>query len=158
SFEDGLRLISARGRLMDALPAGGAMVAIFAGAERVRPYLEDLAGEVSIAAVNAADSTVISGDEAAVLAVAERFAADGIQNRRLNGSHAFHSRRMEPMLDEFRRIAQSVRLSPPRTTVISNVTGRPLTAAEATDPEYWVRHVRAPVLFHDGVQAARAAG
>src|SRR5690606_31480016 len=66
--------------------------------------------------------------------------------------------RMEPMLDEFRRIARSVRLSPPRTTVISNVTGRPLTAAEATDPEYWVRHVRAPVLFHDGVQAARAAG
>src|SRR5690606_25761180 len=142
SFEDGLRLIAARGRLMDALPEGGAMVALFCGADRVRPMLDGTEARVSIAAINAPDSTVISGDEAAVLELAERLAGDGVQYRRLNVSHAFHSRRMEPMLDEFRRVATSVRFSAPRVTVISNVTGKPLTAAEAMDPEYWVRHVR----------------
>src|SRR5690606_30483272 len=130
----------------------------FCGANRVRPMLDGTEARVSIAAINAPDSTVISGDEAAVLELAERLAGDGVQYRRLNVSHAFHSRRMEPMLDEFRRVATSVRFSAPRVTVISNVTGKPLTAAEAMDPEYWVRHVRAPVLFHEGVEAARAAG
>src|SRR5690606_37872524 len=89
SFEDGLRLIAARGRLMDALPEGGAMVALFAGVERVQPHLQGVGDRVALAAVNAPDSTVISGDEDAVLAVADRLAAEGVQNRRLNVSHAF---------------------------------------------------------------------
>lgn len=157
-FEDGLRLIAARGRLMQALPPGGAMVALFTGPERVTPLVEASGGAVAIAAINAADSTVISGDEAAVLALAEKLAADGVQYRRLAVSHAFHSQRMEPMLDAFREVVAGIRFSAPRIPLISNVTGAPLTAAEAADPEYWCRHIRQPVRFADGVHALLRAG
>src|SRR5690606_8382076 len=158
SFEDGLRLIAARGRLMQALPAGGTMVAVFTGRSRLSTLLEQHGGAVSFAAINAPDSTVISGDEDAIDALAQELLAEGIQNRKLAVSHAFHSRRMEPMLEEFRAIASGIRFSPPRTPLISNVTGLPLTAADAIDPEYWSRHIRAPVLFADGIESLRKAG
>jgi len=153
SFEDGLRLIAARGRLMQALPAGGAMAALFTGPAALIEPLESLGGAVSLAAVNAPDSSVVSGDAEAVDALVDGMSALGIQHRRLSVSHAFHSRRMEPMLEEFLQVVSRVRLSAPRVPLISNVTGRPLTAAEATDPNYWCRHIRQPVLFADGIRA-----
>ena len=158
SMEDGLRLIAARGRLMQALPAGGAMVAFFTGPDRLAEYVENSNGAVSIAAINAADSTVLSGDDAAVNSIADELLKAGIQNRRLSVSHAFHSRRMEPMLDEFREIAAGIRFSAPRIPLISNLTGAPLTYADAIDADYWCRHIRNPVLFADSVRSLHASG
>lgn len=158
SMEDGLRLIAARGRLMQALPAGGSMVAFFTGPDRLAEYVEKSEGAVSIAAINAADSTVLSGDEDAVNAIADELAKLGIQNRRLSVSHAFHSRRMEPMLDEFREIAAGIRFSAPRIPLISNLTGAPLTYEDVIDADYWCRHIRSPVLFADGVRSLHASG
>nr|AUO14851.1 Malonyl CoA-acyl carrier protein transacylase [Amycolatopsis sp.] len=146
SLEDACRLVSARAALMQALPAGGAMVAIAAPESAV-----DLPDGVSIAAVNGPESVVISGEEAAVLAVAARFP----KTKRLAVSHAFHSPLMDPMLAEFRAVAESLTYHPARIPVISNVSGAlaaPFTA------EYWVRHVRETVRFADGVSALSAAG
>ncbi|WP_249714108.1 type I polyketide synthase, partial [Rhizomonospora bruguierae] len=142
-LEDAATLVGARGRLMQALPAGGAMVAIQAR--------EDEIHGVDIAAVNGPDSVVIAGPEAAVLAVAERFAAQGRRTRRLRVSHAFHSALMEPMLDEFRRVAGILRYQPPRIPIVSDLTGRPVPAEELCSPEYWVCHVRGTVRFADMV-------
>lgn len=150
-FEDGLRLIAARGRLMQALPEGGAMAAVFAGPDRLSGLLSEHEGAVSLAAINAADSTVVSGDEAVVASLVERLGAEGVQSRRLSVSHAFHSRRMEPMLEAFRAVVDSISFSAPRTPLVSSVTGRPLTGAEAADPDYWCRQVRQPVRFAEGV-------
>ncbi|HEX6352593.1 MAG TPA: type I polyketide synthase [Actinophytocola sp.] len=145
SLADAARLVAARGRLMRALPAGGAMVAISAGADEVRPLLD---GRVDIAAVNGPESVVVSGDEDAVLAVAARFA----RTRRLRVSHAFHSPLMEPMLAEFAEIAAGLEFHPPRIPVVSTVTGEDADAGELCSAEYWVRHVRACVRFGDAVR------
>ncbi|WP_332108189.1 type I polyketide synthase [Phytohabitans suffuscus] len=143
SLEDAAALVSARARLMRALPAGGAMVAVQAAEAEVLPLLT--AG-VSIAAVNSPDSVVLSGDEDAVLAVAGRFA----RTTRLRVSHAFHSHLMDPMLAGFRAAVSSLAFAPPRI---------PLAATgDVTDPEYWVRHVREAVRFGDAVAALREAG
>ncbi|MFC4907612.1 SDR family NAD(P)-dependent oxidoreductase [Actinomadura gamaensis] len=137
SLEDAARLIVARGRLMQALPAGGAMVAIQATEDEVAPLLDD---QLGIAAVNSPSSLVISGDEAAVAAIAERF-ADRKQTR-LTVSHAFHSPLMDPMLDDFRKVAESVTYHEPKIKLTKDVT----------TPDYWVRHVREAVRFADDVQ------
>ena len=158
NLEDGLRLIAARGRLMQALPTGGTMVAVFTSRSRLAGLLESAGGAVSLAAINAADSTVISGDEAAVHAIAEQLLREGVQNRRLAVSHAFHSHRMEPMLEAFREVAASIRYSAPRIPLISNLTGAPLTFEDVIDADYWCRHIRMPVLFADGVRSMHQAG
>ncbi|MFF3216102.1 SDR family NAD(P)-dependent oxidoreductase [Streptomyces sp. NPDC002886] len=153
SLGDAARLVVARGRLMQALPSGGAMVAIQATEEEVLPHLTDL---VSIAAVNGPSSVVVSGDEAAALAIGEYFASEGRKTSRLKVSHAFHSPLMEPMLEEFRTVAESLTFQQPKIYAVSTVTGE-----QATDwqtPEYWVRQVRAAVRFTDAVRQAEAAG
>ncbi|NGO41068.1 type I polyketide synthase [Streptomyces ureilyticus] len=149
---DAAALVAARGRLMQALPEGGAMVALHVAEEEVLPALADVGDQVAIASVNGPESVVISGAEDAVLAVAAGFEARGHRTVRLRVSHAFHSPLIEPMLDEFRRVAEGLTFRPPRIPLISAVTGRQADAEELCSPEYWVRHARLPVRFADAVR------
>ena len=155
SMKEACRVVAARGRLMQALPAGGAMVALEASEVEVQALLAD---GVEIAGLNGPRSTVISGDEAAVVALAEQFRGKGRRTNRLQVSHAFHSKRMEPMLDEFRKVLSSVSYGTPQLPIVSNVTGRLATSEELCSAEYWVRQVRSPVRFLDGVRVLEAEG
>ncbi|MCL9796115.1 type I polyketide synthase, partial [Frankia sp. AgKG'84/4] len=153
SLADACTVVAARGRMMQALPAGGAMVAVNAAVDDVRSLLGD---GVDLAAVNGPDSVVLSGDEEPVLAAAELLRADGRKVRRLTVSHAFHSARMEPLLVDFAAALGDITWNPARIPVVSNLTGRVAAAGELASVDYWVAHVRRPVRFHDGVQASGA--
>ncbi|MEV4141770.1 SDR family NAD(P)-dependent oxidoreductase [Dactylosporangium sp. NPDC049742] len=154
-LDDACRLVAARAGLMQALPAGGAMVALQATEDEVLPLLDDTIG---IAAVNGPRAVVVSGDETAAERIAAHFAGAGRRTRRLRVSHAFHSPRMDGMLAEFARVAATVTYSAPRLPVISNLTGTFAAAGDLTEPGYWVRHVRDAVRFADGIAALHAAG
>ncbi|MFI0819545.1 type I polyketide synthase, partial [Streptomyces sp. NPDC021098] len=153
SLEDAAALVVARGQLMQALPAGGAMVAVEAAEDEVVPLLTE---GVSIAAINGPTSLVLSGAEDAVLAVTGRF--EGRRTKRLRVSHAFHSPLMDGMLDDFRQVAAGLSYAQPQLPVVSNLTGEVADAARLCSPEYWVEHVRGTVRFADGVEALRAEG
>ncbi|WP_439656205.1 type I polyketide synthase [Lentzea sp. HUAS TT2] len=152
SLEDAAKLVNARAALMQALPAGGAMIAVEATEEEVTTT--EL---VSIAAVNGPRSLVLAGDEEAVRQIADGFEALGRKTKRLPVSHAFHSPLMEPMLDDFRAVVTALDLAAPRIPVVSCLTGA-VAGPELTEPEYWVRHVRDTVRFADGVTTLEAAG
>ncbi|MFC3455475.1 type I polyketide synthase [Amycolatopsis speibonae] len=151
SLEDAGKLVSARGRLMQALPVGGVMVAIEATEDEFEPD-----AEFGIAAVNGPNSVVISGAEAAVVRIAEEFAAKGRKTKRLEVSHAFHSPLMEPMLAEFAEVLNGITFNAPVIPVVSTVSGG--LAADLASPRYWLDHVRQAVRFADGVKILAAEG
>ncbi|MCB0127599.1 MAG: acyltransferase domain-containing protein, partial [Caldilineaceae bacterium] len=167
TLEDGIKLVAARGRLMGALPQDGTMISLLADEARVRQALVPYQDRVSIAAVNGPESIVISGERTAVQALAAALAAEGVKTRELTVSHAFHSPLMDPMLDAFAQIAQSITYHEPRIPIVSNLTGQlstdPLsTDLLSTDPlshwQYWVRHVRDAVRFADGITTLHEQG
>ncbi|ANG09098.1 polyketide synthase [Pseudonocardia sp. HH130629-09] len=151
SLADAATLVSARARLMGALPAGGVMVAVAATEEEVTPLLT---GGVSIAAVNGPSSVVVSGAESEVDALVGRFADR--RTKRLATSHAFHSPLMAPMMEEFRAVVAGLEFAAPQIPIISTVAGR--TGDDVTDPAYWVEHVRATVRFADALTTLTEEG
>lgn len=157
SLEDGLKLIAARGRLMQALPRDGEMLAVLAPEAAVARVIEPYARSVAIAAVNGPENIVISGKAEDVSRVGETLEASGARIVKLTVSHAFHSPLMEPMLEEFGNVTSEVTFRSPRIDLISNVTGKLATGDMAT-PEYWCRHVRQPVRFAASMATLHQAG
>jgi len=177
SLEDGLKLIAARARLMYELPRGGSMAAVFADPDFVEKSIRSIEGStisgknqngsmqgmntigtqdavtlaVAVAAYNGPRNTVISGSKELVESILVQFESQGIECRRLPVSHAFHSHLMEPVLTEFKAVAQKIRYNEPRIPVISNITGT-IAGSELSTPEYWVRHVMSPIRFSDGIE------
>ncbi|NUS79461.1 MAG: SDR family NAD(P)-dependent oxidoreductase, partial [Streptomyces sp.] len=154
SLADAVRLVAARGRLMAALPPGGAMIAVQAPEAEVAHRLAETPGRVAIAAVNGPTSVVLSGEEDTVTALA---ASLGGRSTRLRVSHAFHSPLLDPMLAEFRTVAETVTYRRPSVPVVSTLTGRPERDALAT-ADHWVRQVRETVRFADAVNRLAEAG
>ena len=156
SLADAAVLVAARGRLMQALPAGqengrGAMVSLQASEDEVLALVAGQADRVSVAALNGPHATVISGDEGAVTEIAKALGERGRKTTRLRVSHAFHSPHMEPMLAEFGRVAKKLSFAPPMIPIVSNLTGQLAAAEWLCTPEYWVRHTREAVRFADGI-------
>ncbi len=154
SLENAAVLVVARGRFMQALPAGGAMFAVQATEEEVRPLLRE---SVGVAAVNGPASVVISGSEDVVTSIADQLRAEGRRVRRLAVSHAFHSPLMDPMIDEFGTVARGFPVGCPTIPIVSNLTGQQAEDDFGT-AAYWQRHVRDAVRFADSVRFAHAAG
>ncbi|QUR67889.1 type I polyketide synthase [Mycobacterium spongiae] len=154
SLEDAAVLVAARGRFMQALPAGGAMIALQATEAEIRPLL---VADVDVAAVNAPGAVVISGAEHAVTTIADQLRAQGRRVHQLAVSHAFHSPLMDPMIEDFAAVASGLAFGAPTIGIISNVTGQ-LAEDDFGSAAYWKRHVREPVRFADSIVAAESAG
>ena len=157
-LEDALALIATRGRLMQALPPGGAMAAVFASEAEVAEALRGFGDRLAIAAVNAPDNVVVSGAADALGTVVDALGRRGVRTQTLTVSHAFHSPLMDPMLDEFAAATRRVRFGNLRVGLVSNLTGRLATAEEMSNPDYWRRHVRWPVRFATGMATLREQG
>jgi len=155
SLADGLTLISARARLMQALPAGGGMLAVVATQAAVQKDLDEAAGRVAVAAINGPQDIVLSGELEVLQMLAARFEARGLTARPLKVSHAFHSRLIAPMVEQFRAVAASITYRSPHWRLISNLTAQPLGDTRI-DADYWCRHLLAPVLFGPSMQTLRA--
>ena len=148
SPEDALQLLAARGRLTQQLP-GGAMLAVRLAENEVRSFLGN---GLSLAAVNSPQLTVLSGPATAVTNLQAQLSKEGVATRRLETSHAFHSEMLDPIMDRFLAEVERVTLNAPRIPYISCLSGTWISPDQATDPRYWARHFREPVLFSDGIQ------
>ena len=149
SFEDCIGLVLLRGRLFDTVAPGG-MLSVPLDEADLRPRLT---GDLDMASVNAPGLCVVSGPDAALAALAEALSAEGIETQRIAIDIAAHSRMLEPILRRFGDYLRSIRLNPPRLPIISNRTGQALDVDAATDPEYWVQHLRNTVMFRQGMAA-----
>ncbi|WP_392892491.1 SDR family NAD(P)-dependent oxidoreductase [Streptomyces sp. LN699] len=158
SLPDAAKLVAARARLMQALPTGGAMIAVQATEAEVLPLLEGLEDRLSIAAVNGPTSVVVSGDEEAALQVAEKLAERGRKTKRLTVSHAFHSPHMDAMLKPFHKVAKGLTYNEPRIPVVSTLTGELASGDDLRTPCYWTDQVRGAVRFADAVATLRSLG
>ncbi|MCP4702330.1 MAG: amino acid adenylation domain-containing protein [Gammaproteobacteria bacterium] len=157
SLEDGLKLIAARGRLMQALPRDGEMAAILTDEARVAKAIAPYSREISIAAVNEPENIVISGRSQVLRLAVAALEAQGVETRKLKVSHAFHSPLMEPILADFEQIAEEIAYQAPKINFISNLTGKP-AADEIAKPAYWRRHIRQPVRFAAGMESLKQQG
>ncbi|MFC9998713.1 amino acid adenylation domain-containing protein [Nocardia sp. NPDC127526] len=157
---DACRLVAARGRLMQALPSGGAMASLEADADETALAITALGlhGKVDIAGLNTPAQTVVSGDADAVERMAAHFAAEGRRTKGLTVSHAFHSHHMDGMLAAFQAVAETVRFNPPTLTVVSSLTGKLAEPGELEQPAYWIRQVRRAVRFSDGIATLHRQG
>lgn len=151
TLEEGMRLITERGRLMQSLPAGGGMAALFAPADEVSTILAPFGDKVTIAAINGPSLTVVSGYEDVVAQVVNTFSQRGVRTSRLVVSHAFHSPLLRPIVDQFRTVASTIAYKKPQIKLISNITGK-VADAEILTADYWCRHLLEPVNFYEGIQ------
>ncbi len=158
SLADATRLVCSRGALMGALPEGGAMLAIEATEEEAFELIAAREAELSLAAINSPSSCVISGVEAAIEECEAAWKEQGRKSKRLDVSHAFHSPLMEPMLEEFAEACASLDFQTPQLPIVSCLTGEVLTPEQATDPNYWVTHVREPVRFAAAIETLLGEG
>ncbi len=158
TLEEGIRLVAERGRLMQELPAPGAMAAVFASETEVRRRLRGYEKEVAVAAVNGPDNTVISGEQERIEELTSRLQDSGIPSRRLRVSQGFHSPLMEAMLPAFERAAEKVRYGKAQLTVVTNLTGRAAMAGEMENAGYWVRQLRETVRFREAMETVREQG
>ncbi|HEU4562364.1 MAG TPA: type I polyketide synthase, partial [Longimicrobium sp.] len=147
TLEDALELVTARGRMIQQLPAG-AMLAVPLSAEAVRPFLVDGA---AVSTINAPELCVVAGTPEAVESVRAKLAEAGHTARFLAATHAFHSPQMDSLVPRVREMVGRMRLGAPSIPFVSNVTGTWITAEQATDAAYWARHIREPVQFERGV-------
>lgn len=152
SFEDCIGLVHLRGQLFDTIAPGG-MLSVPLDEAALRPRLT---GDLDMASVNAPGLCVVSGPDAALLALAGTLAAEGVETQRIAIDIAAHSRMLEPILGRFGAYLRAIALHPPQLPVISNRSGQPLTGAEATSPDYWVQHLRNTVMFQRGMETLRA--
>ena len=157
TLEDGLRLVTQRARLMQDLPANGMMCVVQAHHHDVAATIACHSDDLTIAAINSQSNTVISGTEESVLLTMKQFEESGIQTNRLKTSHAFHSQLMDPMLDEFEQLLNSVSMTPPDIPLLSNSDGQ-LVGDEITTPSFWRQHVRDSVDFLGSVQQLQQNG
>ena len=158
SLEDAIGLVAMRGRLMQSLPKGGSMSAVFADENTVRPFVDSQNGALSIAACNAPENVVISGDENTVESVMKSLKENGISSKPLVVSHAFHSSLMEPILDEFEAKASMIQYKSPQIDIVSTVTGKLIEPGDFTTAKYWTQQIRKPVRFCQTAQALAKLG
>ncbi|MEC4892939.1 MAG: beta-ketoacyl synthase N-terminal-like domain-containing protein [Oscillatoria sp. PMC 1051.18] len=151
SLEDALTLVAARGQLMQKL-SSGSMLAVPLSSTEIQSLLDlEIFSEISLAAINSPSSCVVSGETNFIKALQNKLATQGVECRILHTSHAFHSEMMQPILEPFRLIIEKLNLQPPQIPFISNVTGTWITDREATNPNYWTKHLRQTVKFSPGI-------
>ena len=158
SLPDAAALVAARARLLDRLPADGAMLAIQVSEDELAPVLAEHVDQVGLAAVNGPEAVVISGEEHLALSIACRFEALGRSSRRLETAQAFHSPQVAAIAAEFREVAEGLAFAPPRIPLVSSLTGALATAEELGGAEHWVRQVQGTVRFHDALQELARLG
>ncbi|MBL8495665.1 MAG: type I polyketide synthase [Rhodocyclaceae bacterium] len=157
SLDDAAKLVTLRGRLMQELPDGGAMAAVFTCESAVKDTIARIPGVVVVAGINGPDETVVSGETAAVQATIAAFAKEGVRAEPMKVSHAFHSPLMRPMLAAFERAAGGVTRAAPEVRIISSMTGR-VADAEWGSAKYWIEQLQSPVRYADAIRTAVESG